>query len=138
MRVAFTAGRWFLLGFLAATTSSPAALADDRPLRLQGLFCNTEAQLDAALASFVRLRSFAAAAEIANVDEVACTYVDALHYLIEAPAEIAGGGGLVLPRYRGRLVGVLAGGRLRPVSPPVEVHFVTPGRLAGAVVEHRS
>ena len=137
MTGAFSPGSRLVLALAALI--APVALADDARLRLQGLFCNTEDQLDGALANFDRVRSFTAAAEIANVDEVVCTYVDALHYLIDAPVEIAGDrGGLLLPRYRGRLVGVFAGDRLRPVSPPVEVHFVTPGRLAGAVVERRS
>jgi len=137
MTGAFSFGPRALLGL--ATLLAPPALADDRPLMLQGLFCNTERQLEGALASFARLGSFAAAAEVANVDEIACTYVDALHYLVEAPVEVAGRpGAAVLPRYRARLVAVIAGDRLRPVSPPVELYFITPEPLAGAPVERRS
>ena len=77
--------------------------------------------------------------ELANVDEVVCTYVDALHYLVATPVKIAeGGNGLLLPRYRGWLVGVVAGERVRPVAPPVEVYFVTPDTPTGAVVERRT
>ena len=133
------AGPRFLLATLLALGPTTDALAGDGPLRLQGLFCNAEKELDGALASLGRVRSFPAAAELANVDEVVCTYVDALHYLVATPVKIAeGGNGLLLPRYRGWLVGVVAGERVRPVDPAVEVYFVTPDTPTGAVVERRT
>jgi hypothetical protein len=127
-----------LVGLLACLGLADQPRADDG-LVLQGLFCNTEAQIDGALALFGRGRSLPVAAEIANVDEVACTYVDALHYLVADPVEIAERPGrFLLPKYRARLVGVIAGDQLRPVSPPAEVYFVTPGPLAETPVERRS
>jgi hypothetical protein len=114
-----------------------ASVAAGEAHRLQGLFCNTEAQLDRALAAVAAGLTPTRAAELANRDAVACTHVDRLHYLIEQP--VALGEGAVAPvRYRGALTGVLVGGALRPVSPPVELFFVTPARVAGAVVERRT
>jgi hypothetical protein len=43
-----------------------------------------------------------------------------------------------LVKYRGMLVGVTVGDRLRPVLPPVEIFFITPERLADAAVERRT
>jgi hypothetical protein len=122
---------------LAAGLAAAAPAAAGEAHRLQGLFCNTEGQLDRALAAVAGGLTPARAAELTNRGAVVCTHVDRLHYLIEQP--VALGDGAVAPvRYRGALTGVLVGGALRPISPPVELFFVTPARVAGAVVERRT
>jgi hypothetical protein len=133
-----TAGRatLALAAVLALTLHGPAR-AEDRVLRVQGLFCNSEAQIDGAIAHIARGRSPRAAAKLANKDEIACTYIDRLHYQVDHPTIIGDSFG-PLVKYRAMLVGVLAGDELRAVSPPVELFFVTPVRLAGAVLERRT
>lgn len=115
---------------LAATTA-PA----DEGSRLQGLFCNTEPQIDRALADIAAGVSPARAADLANRDSVVCTHVDRLHYVIAAPVALGDG---PMVKYRGSLTGVVVGEALRPVSPPAELFFITPERLAGVAIERRT
>ena len=77
------------------------------------------------------------AADRANRDAVVCTYVDRIEYLITRPVAL---GNPVLPlvKYRGALVGVLVGDALRPVTPEVELYFLTPQQVAGATTERRT
>jgi len=120
------------LALASALLPSPPARAEGVRL-LQGLFCNTEAQIDGARALIAQGRHPAAAADQLNRDAVVCTYVDRLHYLIVGARLL----GDALPaKYRGRLVAVDVGDARRPVTPPVELYFLTPERLAAAAVEH--
>jgi hypothetical protein len=51
--------------------------------------------------------------------------VDLLHYIVERPRIIGEiPAEFVLVKYEGELVGVIVGGRVRPVSPPVRVFFI--------------
>jgi hypothetical protein len=107
--------------------------------RVQGLFCNSEGQIDAALSSLGAGLDPLAAVDLLNSEQVVCTYVDQLEYEIEDPVNIGTSRSLVpLVKYRGQLTGVIVGDALRPVSPPVEVHFVTPEPPARAVSERRT
>lgn len=107
--------------------------------RVQGLFCNSEAQIDAALSSLGAGLDPLAAVDLLNSEQVVCTYVDLLEYEIEDRVNIGASPSFApLVRYRGQLTGVIVGDALRPVSPPVEVHFVTPGPLARTVFERRT
>ena len=100
------------------------------------LFCNTEAQLDEALAHIGRNLSPRAAIAIVNKDAVVCNNVDQIEYALIHLVDIGRVRGLVpLVKYRGTLVGVVVGQRLRPVEPPVTVFFVAPDRLAAIRVE---
>ena len=113
--------------------------AEERVLWLQGLFCNTEEQIDGALAHIGQGRPPRTAAGLVNDGGAVCTYVDRLHYAVEHPRVVGEDGGHVaLVKYRATLVGVVVGGNLRAVSPPVEVFFVSPERLAGAAIERRA
>jgi hypothetical protein len=119
-----------------ALTLHSAVWAQDRPLRLQGLFCNTEEQIDGALGLMSQGQTPQAAAALANKSDVVCTYVDELRYVVEHPVEIwQNKSAVAAAKYRAILTGVIAGGRLRPISPPVEIFFVTPERLADAAIE---
>jgi hypothetical protein len=69
----------------AALAGGGSALADEA-LRLQGLFCNSEAQIDQALADIAAGLSPRRAADLANRDAVVCTYVDRIEYLIAPPS----------------------------------------------------
>jgi hypothetical protein len=122
-----------LAASLACGPSAPAH-ADEPALHLQGLFCNAEAQVEAALANIARGWSPAAAAERLNRDAVVCTYVDRLHFVVADPVIV----GAVPQVYRGTLVAVVVGARSRPVSPPVEIFFVTPQRVRSATLERRT
>ncbi len=126
-----------LAAAFAAGLAAGAPAAAGEAHRLQGLFCNTEAQIDRARADILGGLPPVRAADLANRDAVVCTHVDRLHFLIERPVALEDDG-FPLVKYRGALVGVLAGEALRPVSPPAEVFFLTPGRVAGAVTERRS
>jgi hypothetical protein len=110
------------------------ARPQDGPIWLQGLFCNTEAQVDAVLAHVASGGSWQGAAARANRMEIVCTYVDLLRFGIGSGASIGYGGG-PLVRYRGELVAVQVGGAVRPVSPPVELFFVTPDAMGAAPFE---
>jgi hypothetical protein len=130
LAAAFAAG-------LAAELAAGAPATAGEAQRLQGLFCNTEAQIDRARADILGGLTPSRAADLANRDAVVCTHVDRLHYLIEGPVAL-GDEGFPLVTYRGALVGVLVGGALRPVSPAAELFFLTPRRVAGAVTERRT
>jgi hypothetical protein len=110
--------------------------AQDRPLRLQGLFCNTEQQIDSALGFMSQGLNPRVAAAFTNKNNVVCTYADLLHYVVEHPMEIwQNKSAIAATKYKAMLTGVVVGGRLRPISPPVEIFFATPERLALAVLE---
>lgn len=120
----------------SALAAGGSALADEAQ-RLQGLFCNTEAQIDQALADIDAGVSPRRAAELANSDAVVCTYVDRIEYLIVRPVA-HDDAALPLAKYRGTLVGVLVGDAVRPVTPEVELYFLTPRHVVGAAVERRT
>jgi hypothetical protein len=119
-----------------ALAGGSAVRADDGAFGLQGLFCNSEAQIDGTLAHIRKGLSPHTAVELANRNAVVCTYVDRLGYVVEGPVDIGRTGSSFAPvKYRGMLVGVRVGDNLRPVAPPVEIYFVTPGRIVDAAVE---
>ena len=129
------------LHLLAAALGAalPGSAAGEETHLIRGLFCNTEEQIDEALGHVSRNVAPRAAAELANDEEIACTYVDLLHYIVEQPriiGEIPGAPPLV--KYEAKLVGVVVGGNIRPVSPPATVFFIAPERLRGAAVERRA
>jgi hypothetical protein len=121
-----------LLSALGVAVACGAAPAAGQELRLQGLFCNAEDQLDRALARIGGGLDPRLAAELENRDAVACTWVDRLHYLVRHPVRV----GAV--RYEATLTGVVVGGAVRPVSPPVRVFFATHEPVAAAAVERRT
>jgi hypothetical protein len=103
------------------------------------MFCNTEAQIDGALARVGEGWTPHTAVALVNDGDAVCTYVDRLHYVVERPEALGETGrSAPLAKYRATLVGVVVGDRLRPVAPPVEVFFVTPERIAEALVERRT
>ena len=121
-----------LLAALGIAAASGGASAAAQELRLQGLFCNAEDQLDRALARMGRGLDPHLAAEIENRDSVACTYVDRLHYLVRHPVRVG------TAKDEASLTGVVVGGAARPVSPPVRVFFATPEPIAAAAIERRT
>jgi hypothetical protein len=117
-----------------AATAPSAALAADLAVG-EGVFCNGANELDAILTAMELGLDPRHAVELANSDAIRCTYIDSIQYMldhVEALEEAA-----ATPRYRGELVGVIVGGRLRPVSPGAELFFVTPGGLTDASLQRR-
>ena len=121
---------------LAILVQGNSSLAGEASHRLAGLFCNTEAQLDETLTLIGRTLSPGAAIAIVNKDAVVCNNVDQIEYALIHVVDIGRAREPIpLVRYRGTLVGVVVGQRLRPVDPPVTVFFVTPSWLAAIRVE---
>jgi hypothetical protein len=117
-----------------AAAAPSAALAADLAIG-EGIFCNGVTELDAILAAMEAEVDPRRAVEMANGDAIRCTYIDQIQYVLEAAEALEGGA--ATPRYRGERVGVVLGGRLRPVSPGAEVFFATPGGLADASLQRR-
>jgi hypothetical protein len=126
--------RYFSVATVAAALAAGGSALADEAQRLQGLFCNTEAQIGQALADIAAGVLPRRAADLANRDTVVCTYVDSIDYLIARPVAL-GDAALPLVKYRGTLVGVLVGDTLRPVTPEAELYFLTPRQVAGAAIE---
>lgn len=126
-----------LIAFLGFVPGGDA-LAENSTHRLQGLFCNTEKQVNETL-GYMRRVSPRAAVERTNNSAIVCTFVDLLHYVVEHPVVIEEiGGSFPLFKYEGSLVGVEVGGAIRPVTPPVNVFFVMPEKLVDAPLEGRA
>lgn len=106
---------------------------------LQGLFCNAAEQIDDALSHMRGGLSPQAAVRLINSDEVACTFVDSLRYVVDRPVifqEVRGA--FQLFKYEGTLVAVIVGSVVRPVTPPVHIFFAIPERLDDAPLEERA
>jgi len=123
---------------LALATGSPTD-AEDSSFPLQGLFCNTQQQIDETLAYVDRGLSPKTAVELSNEHEVVCNYVDLLYYVVSHPIKVgAHYGRLSVVKYEAVLTGVIVGGLLRPVSPSAQIFFVTPEPLPEISLEQRS
>src|SRR6185295_14741053 len=136
-------GRLFWVGaalIAVVVFASPRhVLAENRTHRLQGLFCNTEGQIDETLAHMHGALSPRTAVDLPNDDAVACTFVDLLHHVIDRPTLIGQiPGSAQLFKYQGTLIGVVVCGTLRPVTPPVHLFFVVRERLSGTRAEGRA
>jgi hypothetical protein len=117
---------------LTAMALSASAHANPNHV-LQGLFCNTEAQIDETLAHMALNLTPQVAVELTNEKMIACVFADRVHYMITRPfiiGEIKSGVSLL--KYQATLVGVLVGDNVRPVEPPVQIFFVTPEHVRGA------
>jgi hypothetical protein len=102
---------------------------------VQGLFCNTAAQIDQALANLRARMTPQAAAAALNGDRIVCSYIDRIHYMVVRPVVIGRAyAGVWLTKYRATLVAVMVGSKARPVEPAVQVFFLTTQELNGAVV----
>jgi hypothetical protein len=107
-------------------------------LALQGLFCNSAEQVDETVAHMRQGLSPRAAVGVVNREAVVCTFVDLLRYVVDRPVVIDEiPGSFPLFKYEGTLVGVVVGGAVRPVTPPVRIFFAIPERLADAPMEGR-
>jgi hypothetical protein len=118
-----------------ALTLAGSAEAGDSHI-LQGLFCNTEAQVDATFAHLGPNLTLQTAIALTNERQVVCVYADRIGYMIRDPliiGALGSGVGAVL-KYEGTLVGILVGDNPRPVEPPMKIFFVQPDMLPGAVV----
>jgi len=121
---------------LLASLAAGQALAEERTHHLQGLFCNSEQQIDDTLIQMRRGLAPRAAVALTNADAVVCTFVDLLHYVVERPVVIKEIPGTVpFFKYEGTLVAVVVGSATRPVTPPVRIFFAIPERLADAPLE---
>ena len=127
--------RWLVvahLAMLAGLALSDPARAEGRAHSLQGLFCNSEEQLDRTLAFVGQRLAPRTAVALANDDAVVCTFVDVLRYVVDEPVlidEIHLGAPVF--KYQGWLVGVVVGDALRPVTPPAQIFFALQEKLAG-------
>jgi hypothetical protein len=138
------ARRWLSLR-LAVTIAALAfahgskVLAEAPTHALQGLFCNAAEQIDDALSHMRGGLSPQAAVQLINDDEVVCTFVDALRYVVDRPVIIQEiRGSFPLFKYEATLVGVIVGGVVRPVTPPIRIFFAIPERLDDAPLEGRA
>jgi hypothetical protein len=122
---------------VAAVVSAGGPSFADEVHSLQGLFCNTEAQIDNALAGIANGVSLRRAADLANRDAVVCTYVDRIEFLIVRPVVLSTAT-IPLVKYRGSLIGVSVGGVLKPVTPASEVYFLTTEQIASPAIELRT
>jgi hypothetical protein len=64
-----------------------------------------------------------------------CVYADKIKYVVIHPIIV--GKMLMEPqltKYEATVTGVLVGGAIRPVAPPVQIFFVTAENVPGAVV----
>ena len=124
----------------ALTFAHGGKVMAETPTRaLQGLFCNATEQIDDALSHMRGGLSPQAAVGLINGDEVVCTFVDSLRYVIDRPVIIQEiRGTFPLFKYEGTLVGVIVGGAVRPVTPPVHIFFAIPERLDDAPLEGRA
>ena len=114
-------------------------LAEGPTHALQGLFCNAAEQIDDALSHMRGGLSPQAAVRLINGDEVVCTFVDSLRYVIDRPVIIQEiRGTFPLFKYEGTLVSVIVGDVVRPVTPPVPIFFAIPERLDDAPLERRA
>jgi hypothetical protein len=112
------------------------ALAEGGQHRLQGIFCNTESQIDQAIGYMRSSLTPRSAVALANKDEVVCNYVDLIEYNIDQPLVIGVVPGVVpLIKYEATLTAVVVGGNVREVTPPVRVFFVSPSLLPGTSIE---
>lgn len=114
-------------------------LAKSPTRALQGLFCNASEQIDDTFSHMRRGLSPRDAVSFVNSDDVVCTFVDALHYVVDRPVVIHEiRGSLPMFKYEGRLVAVIVGNAVRPVVPPVRIYFAIPERLDLAPIEGRA
>ncbi len=127
-----------LAACLAFISYTPIEAAE-REILLQGLFCNTEEQIDDALGFMSQGLTASTAVDFTNKNGVVCSYVDVIHYIVEHPVEIwQNKSAIAAAKYKGTLTGVVVGQRHRPISPPVEIFFATPNRLTQNAVERPS
>ena len=93
---------------------------------LHGLFCNMEKQVDATVALLRPDVTLDAAVAIANSSKVKCVLAKDIEFVVVDPVAIGEIEylGLQFTKYEGSLVGVMVGGNLRPVEPPVKTFFV--------------
>lgn len=114
-------------------------LAQSPTRALQGLFCNASQQIDDALSHMRRGLSPRGAVSLLNHEQVVCTFVDTLHYVVDRPVVIQEiRGSFPLFKYEGTLVAVIVGKAVRPVAPPVRIFFAIPERLNHVPVEGRA
>jgi hypothetical protein len=103
------------------------------------LFCNSAELIDETVAHMRTGLSPHVAVELVNREAVVCTFVDLLRYIVDRPVLIKGIPGTVpLFKYEGRLVAVVVGSAVRPVTPPVHIFFAIPERLGDAPLEGRA
>lgn len=124
--------RKFFLAALAAVAFGANAQAQQGHV-LHGLFCNTETQIDEALAHMSLKLAPQAVVGLMNEKKVECVLADKIQYMVIRPLIIGGKDrNTSLLKYRATLVGVLVGENIRPVEPPVQIFFVTTEKLTGA------
>ena len=127
-----------LVTCFALSTGSPTEGKELSP-SLQGLFCNTQEQIDETLKHIDLGLSPRAAAELSNKGEIGCTYVDRLFYVVKHPIKVgAHRGRLSVFKYEAILTGVIVGGNFRAVSPEVQIFFITPEPLVEVSLGQRT
>lgn len=127
------------IALLAGILLQSQALSQESERRLQGIFCNTEGQIDKIAAHLAMRLPPRAAVELANKHGVVCNYVDLIHYVVENPSMIGAVGSYVrLFKYEATLKAVIVGNAVREVRPPARIFFVTSEALAGVPAEERA
>ena len=126
------------IALLAGILFQAQALGKEREYSLQGVFCNTEDQIDKAVAYMAMHHAPRAAVELVNGGGVVCNYVDLIHYVVESPLMVGAVSGSVrLFKYEATLKAISVGGVAREVSPPAQIFFVTPLAISGVPIAER-
>ena len=137
--VFLAAGVHALAGEGLSHPATPEIRESGAGVAVQGLFCNAAEQIDETVTHMRKGLSPRAAVEIVNREAVVCTFVDLLRYVVHRPVVIKEmPGSFPLFKYEGMLVGVVVGGAVRPVTPPVHIFFAIPERLVDAPLEGRA
>jgi hypothetical protein len=101
---------------------------------LNGIFCKAEENVDSSLSYMRQGVSPRMASELANEGAVSCVFADKIRYVITRPMKLGNASnGYDLFKYEGTAIGVAVGKEIRPIEPPLQVYFLTPERLEGAV-----
>ncbi len=101
---------------------------------LNGVFCNTEKQIEDTIVAVGDNVSLEMAIEQQNRDAVNCVYADKIKYVVIDPAALGklAHNGTIFMKYEATLVGALVGGKPRPIAPPVRTFFFWMGVLTGS------
>ena len=120
---------------VAMSVLATDALAESPAQPLHGLFCATEAHLDAALTRYQAGENMAVILAQLNKFEQVCTLADRISYIVTAPIALGRAGSSGPFKYRAILVAVQVGANLRPIEPPVAVFFFREMPIENAAME---
>ncbi|MFN4142996.1 hypothetical protein [Aestuariivirga sp.] len=119
----------------AIVLATASTLANDRHA-LNGLFCNTKAQVEMVFKEAGRGIPFQGVVEMVNQDKVVCVHATKVRYVVRNIGSVSTmvSRGSQLNIYEATLTGLIVGGNSRPIEPPLQIFFVPTERLPSAVL----